>query len=60
MNRFIILFEVILLPVFMFFALLSDYCKEKLGLKMFHIIWCIMIMLSIIYILFNVIVIWRR
>ncbi len=60
MERMIILFEAIMLPIFMFFTLLSDYCKEKLGIKVFNIIWCIMIILSMIYILFNVIIIWRR
>lgn len=60
MERMIILFEAIMLPIFMFFTLLSDYCKEKLGIKVFNIIWRIMIILSMIYILFNVIIIWRR
>lgn len=60
MERMIILFEAIILPIFIFFTLLSDYCKEKLGIKVFNIIWCIMVILSIVYILFNVIIIWRR
>lgn len=60
MERMIILFEAIMLLIFMFFTLLSDYCREKLGVKAFNIIWCIMVILSMIYILFNVIIIWRR
>lgn len=60
MERMIILFEAIMLPIFMFFILLSNYCKEKLGVRTFNIIYCIMVILSIIYILFNVIIIWRR
>lgn len=60
MERMIILFEAIMLPIFIFFIILSDYCKEKLGVRAFNIIYCIMVILSMIYILFNVIIIWRR
>ena len=60
MERMIILFEAIMLPIFIFFTFLSDYWKENLGIKVFNIIWCIMVILSMIYILFNVIIIWRR
>ncbi len=60
MERMIILFEAIILPIFIFFIILSDYCKEKLGVRTFNVIYCIMVILSMIYILFNVIIIWRR
>ena len=60
MKNIIIIFEAIILPIFILFSTLIKYCENKLNSKLFIFIWYVIAIVCAICLILNIVMIWRN
>lgn len=60
MYKILLILEAIVVPLLILYAVMNEYFQNKLSPKAFMILWYITNIISILFIVANIIWVWRR